>query len=218
MNLYEINGDSLSKHFGIREIPEEFIIVAKHLVMGLTQEQIADTMGCGVEVIHEVEADELFKQVKAFIGGVYSEQQASQSAGWDAIETIAISGLVKRLALEKDKEFLLKAAAVANRAARRTAPPQNLLDPSRSGKSTITLTQRLVQKINQAGSRETMAERTLSIRDGSMSNPTFSEVDSLLSVSNRPYLPQSIEIRTHQGEVSQDELVNDLLGRIKDRP
>lgn len=218
MNLYEINGTSLAKTFGIQEIPEEFVIVAKHLVMGLTQEQIADTMGCDVEVIHDVEADELFKQVKAFIGGVYSEQQASQTAGWDAIESIAVSGLIKRLAIEKDKEFLLKAAAVANRAARRTAPPANVIDATRQGRSTITLTQRLVQKINESGARESVAERTLSIRDGSMANPTFKEVDSLLTVSNRPYMPQNIEIKTHQGDVSQEELVNDLLGRIRDRP
>ena len=218
MNLYEINGTSLAKTFGIQEIPEEFVIVAKHLVMGLTQEQIADTIGCEVTVIHEVEADELFKQVKAFVGGVYAEQQANQSAGWDAIESIAMAGLIKRLALEKDKEFLLKAAAVANRAARRTAPPQNVIDATRSGRTTITLTQRLVQKINEAGTRETTAEKTLSIRDGSMANPSFKEIDSLLTVSNRPYMPQSIEIKTHQGEVSQQELVNDLLGRIKDRP
>ena len=115
---------------------------------------------------------------------------------------------------EKDSEFLLKVAAVANRATRKHEPAQNVLDPAKFGeRRTITLTQRLVSRINRAGEQEREETRQLSIKDGSMSNPTFGEIDSLLSVRNVPVLPKAVEIKTHTADPTEAELLEDLMRR-----
>ncbi len=39
-----------------------------------------------------------------------------------------------------------------------------------------------MERISNSGHREVMQEKELSISDGSMSNPTFDEIDSLLAI------------------------------------
>lgn len=214
MNVYEINIALLERSLGLKNIPELFLVMAKHQVLGLESQQIADTLGCDLQDVTEAEMDETYKAVKGFVSQVYASQSATQTSGWDAIETIAIEGLLKRLPMEKDNEFLLKVAAVANRATRKHQQPSTVLDPGlRAGRTTITLTQRLVSKINHRGEMQEERTRQLSIQDGSMSNPTFAEIDSLLTVRNSPVLPHATEIRTHTAEPSEQELLDDLLKR-----
>jgi hypothetical protein len=83
-----------------------------------------------------------------------------------------------------------------------------------AGKRTITLTQRLVSKINEQGERVQTQERKISISDGTMSKPGFEEIDSLLNVKSVPVLAHSPEIRTHS---IADPSVNELLADFNDR-
>jgi hypothetical protein len=211
VNVYDINAAYLSREFGVT-VPDEFIVIAKHQVLGLDNQQIADTMGCEVEDLIAAEADETYRRVKEFIAQVNAQQQQKQTEGWDAIESIAMEGLLKRLPHEKDSEFLLKAATLANRATRRMGQQSNVLDPGlRAGTRTITLTQRLVSKITSRGDQVQEQTRQVSITDGTASNPNFDEIDSLLSVRHAPVLPHAVEIRTHNADPTQDELIEHLM-------
>lgn len=214
MNLYEVNVKVLQRELGVEEIPELFVVMAKHQVMGLEQQQIADTLSCELGDVLECEQDTLYKRVKAFIGAIHSEQTANQTTGWDALESIAVEKLVQRVQNERDTDTLLRIATMANRASRKHEKPTNVLDPAaRAGVRTITLTQRLVSKISSRGERTQEEIREVSIGDGSMANPSFAEIDSLLTVRNSPVLPHATEIRTHQAEISVGDLVDDMLRR-----
>lgn len=214
MNLYEVTAATLAAQLNVSEVPEAFVVIAKHQVLGLANEQIAETLGCEPSDILECEQDELFKQCKQFIGGIAASEKALQTTGWDAIESTAIQGLMKRLHMEKDTEFLLKVAAVANRATRRTQPQSNVLDPTRMvGNRTITLTQRLVSKITDRGEESQELTKQVSIKDGTMGRAEFSEIDSLLNVRAVPVLEHSPEIRTRNNDPTIEDLTDEFMRR-----
>lgn len=218
MNLYDITKEILDEKLELPKgtVPEEFVIVAKHLVMGISQEQVADTMGVEGQVIQDVMGDPLFKEIKGFIGAIYAQEHVSQAAGWDALENMALGKLIDRVKAQRggDPEFLLRVAAVANKAQRRTQQQDNVLDSQRVGHATITLTSRLIQKLNQkTGEAIETREQTLSIRDGSMSNPGFDDVNKLLNVRTHsvPYLDPAQQVRITTHEPTPEEIVDNLL-------
>lgn len=211
--IFEMTGASLTKELGA-EIPDGYVIIAKHQVMGLTQDAIAELLGVKVEDVVEAELDPVYKIVKNHISMAHAEQAAQQTAGWDAIEQMAINGLAKRVPFEKDTDKLLKIAAVANRATRKHSETSSVLNPNAGmGRTTISLTQRLVQRLNRHGAEEIEETRQLSISNGSMSNPTFKEVDSLLTVKSAVTLPRAVEVQVHNADPTVDELEQFMSGK-----
>lgn len=182
MNLMKITADSLSRDLET-EVPDVYVVIAKHQITGLTNESIAEIIGCEASDIDDACAEPLFKQVRQMIGALAAQSSANQPFIWDSLETIAGQRLLDRIETERDPEFLLKVAATANKMNRRSKLHDNgILDPSRSpGRAAITLTSRMVERITAEGHREVKAERTLSIHDGSMANPSYEEVDGLLA-------------------------------------
>lgn len=196
MNLAGMTSKSLSIDLG-QEVPDVYVIVAKHKVMGLDDESIAEVIGCAPEDVREVESDDLYKAVRTAVGVAVAANHADQPMIWDSIESIAGTRLLERLQHSNDPEFLLRAAATANKMTRRQRNDGLVLDPTRgAGKTAVTLTSRMVQKITQAGHRMVVEERSLSIHDGSMTNPSFDEVNEMLAI--RPHLtPSRLTIQDH---------------------
>lgn len=208
--LLDITTDTLKRDLGV-EVPEIYVVIAKHSVLGMDAESIRELLQCSQQELKEVESTEEYKQTRQYVAGRYAQQGVDQTTGWDQIEQIAINNLVKRLPYEKDGDFLLRVAAVANKAQRRHQKATGVLDPSiQGGRTVITLTQRLTQRLSSGRNEETEEVRQLSISDGSMSNPSFAEVDSLLSVSNKPVLSRKVEIQTHSVDPTMDELMRFL--------
>jgi len=217
MHLVDMNGASLSRELQM-EVPDEYVVIAKHQVMGFDDEQIAEIVSCEVGDLQEALLDPIFRAVKALVAGAHANQSLAQTNGWDALENMALEGLIKRAKHEKDPEFLLKMAAVANRATRKQAARPEVLDPMAKGISRISLTTRMVQMMTNQGDRVQEVSRELSITDGSMGRASFEEVDSLLNVKAEPVLPKEIEVqRSHQGDLNHDQLLNDLLDRKRNR-
>jgi hypothetical protein len=213
-----VNKDILDEKLGLAPgtVPEEFVIVAKHLVMGITEEQVADTLGVEVSVIHEVMGDKLFQEIKGFLGAIYAQDHVNQTAGWDALEQLALGRLIERVKKQQggDPDFLLRVAAVANKANRRTQQQENVMDPQKVGYTTITLSSRFMRKLNPKTGEETETqEKTLSIKDGSMVNPKFEDINQLLNVRNKgiPYLDpaQAIKVSTHEPTI--EEIADNIL-------
>jgi hypothetical protein len=204
MSLMAVTSKSLSQDLG-KEVPDIYVVVAKHSVMGSLPESICEVLSCSREELTEIENDSLYKEVRQLIGAIQLQSKADSETGWDALEQMAVKKLVEKINFEKDSEFLLRVAAVANKAQRRSAPQQGVLDPSSAGqRTTINLTTRFLQRLTATGP-ELMKETHLSIGDGSMTNPKFEEVDDLLSVSERRgQIPQVKTIESHT--VDFDEL------------
>lgn len=204
MSLMSVTAGSLTRDLG-SEVPEIYVVIAKHSVLGMDLESISEILGCSLEDVTEVESNELYKQVRTLVGAAQAQARVDQTTGWDHIEDMAIKNLAARMPFEKDGEFLLRVAAVANKAVRRATNNENVLDPSKqNGRVAISLTSRLVERLRQNGTQERITERTLSIRDGSMANPTFDDVDEYLQVT-RPGIPR-IDVTTHTPDVGFDEL------------
>lgn len=202
MNLANVNAESLSRSLEV-EVPEMYVVLAKHSVMGVEAESMCEILGVTIAELHEAESDETYKMVRTQIGAIYAANQATRTFGWDGIEETALQKLAERLPFEKDSDFLLKVAAVANKAQRRGREESNVLDPSKAGRTAVTITQRMVQRL-QGGREERIIERELSISDGSMSRVSFDEVDDLLNVSQR----------TRVEVLDQSDLNKELEGRL----
>jgi len=212
MSLLDITHESLSRQLD-REVPEVYVIIAKHSVLGMDEETIREIIGCEAKELTDVLNDPLYREVRIFIGAAHAQAGVDQTTGWDKLEQLALKNLVARASLpNQDPEFMLKAAAVANKAARRAnaGREQGVLDPALRPKATINLTSRLVQSFGRDGTETRVVEKQLSIHDGSMKNPSFDEIDSLLHVSQQPALPGPIEVKTHTPDVNFDDLDSDM--------
>lgn len=187
MNLANVNAESLSKSLEL-EVPEMYVVLAKHSVMGTDESTICDILGVEPSELQEVQADPIYKAVRLQIGALAAESSAQRVHGWDGIESLALEKLIERMQYEKDSDFLLKAATLANKAQRRGGNDMGILDPSKAGKTAIVLTQRMVQNFTNYGERREVV-RELSIHDGSMERVSFDDVDQLLDVKNTAPLP-----------------------------
>jgi len=187
MNLANVNAESLSKSLEL-EVPEMYVVLAKHSVMGTDESTICDILGVEPSELQEVQADPIYKAVRLQIGALAAESSAQRVHGWDGIESLALEKLIERMQYEKDSDFLLKAATLANKAQRSGGNDMGILDPSKAGKTAIVLTQRMVQNFTNYGERREVV-RELSIHDGSMERVSFDDVDQLLDVKNTAPLP-----------------------------
>lgn len=180
MNLANVNHEALSKQIG-QPVSEVMVVVAKHSVAGVGVDSLAELIGCDPSDIEALESSELYREVRGIIGALAASAAADQGLIWDSIEAIAGRKLLERIETSRDEEFLLRAAATANRMTRRNSTLGQPLEPARAGQSAaITLTRRMVERFTSGSTRVT--EEQMSIHDGSMRNPQFEEVQSLLGL------------------------------------
>lgn len=211
MSLMSVTSESLTREFG-RDVPEMYVIIAKHSVLGMDRDGIREVIGCNDEDLVTVENDPLYREVRIYVGAIQANQTVAQSAGWDALEGIAINSLLKRAEVERDTDVLLRIAAVANKAQRRASGGKEvgIIDPSSGRTAKISLTTRLVQSFQRDGGETRTIEKQVSITDGSIQQPSFGDIDNLLSVSAVPALPRKLEVSTSTPDVSFKDLENDM--------
>ncbi len=190
-----------------REVDETILTVAKANVMGLDSATISEMLG-----VERVEIDELmqtqdYKDVRLLIGAEEAKNKVERDGGWDTIESKAVTKLIRRTELENDTETLLKIAAVANKAQRRTAPPKDhVLDPSQAGaRVPLTLTKRYTEKIQAGNVVERTQIQQISVLDGSAVNPTFHEVSHILQGNPVP----AAAISTPRTAIERQERLTD---------
>lgn len=213
MSLMDITHDSLSRQLS-QAVPEVYVIVAKHTVLGMDEDTIREVIGCTKDELDVVLNDALYREVRLIIGAAQAESVVDLTTGWDKLEQHAVTNLVDRVKVSRDPDFLLRVAAVANKAQRRHSQGKQdgVLDPAQAGTRKINLTTRLVERFqrNDGTQVERGIERQLSITDGSAANPSFEEIDDLLHVSATPSLPRQIEVRTAMPDVDYDELDEEM--------
>lgn len=167
-----------------REIDEIHLTAAKASALGLDADTIASNVGLEPSEIHELMQTQDYKDVRLLVGSEMLTQRVERDTGWDGIENAAVRKLQRRTELENDTETLLKIAAVANRATRRTAPPKEAgpLDPSQAGQRVpLTLTRRYTEQLGADGSITRSTTQQISVLNGSAVNPKFEDVKRILS-------------------------------------
>ncbi len=173
-----------------REVEEVILTIAKSSVLGLDPETIANTLGVERAEVEDVMLTPDYKDVRLLVGADMAKERVDRDTSWDGLETTALRKLGRKAELEQDTDTLLRIAAVANRATRRTAPPKEAgpLDPSQAGaRVPLTLTRRYTEKLNGSGIVTERSEtQQISVLNGSAVNPTFREVNLLLRGDHTP--------------------------------
>lgn len=206
MSLMTLNPAELSRQCG-EPVSEIYVVIAKHEVLDMDAKTIADLLGVTQEEIEKLQTEPLYQKVLMLLRAAQSRNRVDSELGWDELESIAVSKLLERVPLERDGDFLLKVATLANRATRRMKP-QGHLDPLTAGvRVPLTLTARSVRRLHGNGTQELVEERSVSL-NGGHTNPTFADVDALLQVSQRPFMDQKMQIETHG---TADPTVDDLM-------
>lgn len=209
MSYMPVTAESLSQQLG-QPVPDLVLLIAKNAAMELESRDIAKVLGVPEADVTEVMESDIYQSVRLLIGAELARGRVDIEEGWEALERIALNSSIKYAQSSRDPEYLLKVATVANRAQRRIAPkPSGVLDPaSVTGRVALTLTSRIVEKLNRSGEMQREQTRTLSLTDGSAANPTFEEVTGLLGLDSQMVNP---EMRMQPARVRPDDAILDNL-------
>lgn len=136
--------------------PELFDKVASLMLHEVSKDQIASVVGCSAQELEELLEMKDYQQVYAEKFYEEIQGQKVRNAGWDEIESQALLHLMEKLpSYAMDAEFMLKVAALANKAQRRN-PHQKPISVD-SGEKTLVLQLQptFIQKLQQynAGDR-----------------------------------------------------------------
>lgn len=216
MSMLTLTAADLSQELGI-EIPDIFVVVAKHEVQGFDSKTIAKALGVEEELVLEAQEDESYKAVLRLLRAEHAKINASLDLSYDTLESLALGKLIRKVEATSDPDLLLKVASMANKATRR-APNSNVLDPGKAGtRVPLTLTRTFTQRLTSQGTEHTV-EESVSIMDGSVVNPSFDEVEDLLQVRGTPHatLPAPVRIKMSRPAPTRGDLeraLDDQLGR-----
>lgn len=212
MSMMNINSSTLTKDLGT-EVPDIYVVIAKHEILQFDSQQIAETIGVTQDEIHQLQSEELYKNILLILKAAHSASRVDTDLTYDSLEAIALKKLHDHIAHERDPDTLMRLAVMANRATRRQTQ-QTVLDPMQSAQRVpLTLTSRIVKRLNANGAVEVEETRQLSITDGSAKNPSFNDVDDFLKVSARPMMPKAMQIQTYTPEPDFDDLNSGMIQR-----
>jgi hypothetical protein len=97
--------------------------IAAMALHGFPQTAIAEACALSDGRISQIMSDPAYQAIYAAKAADAFEEQQLRNQGWDAVEDRALSVVVKNLEWNKDPEFALKAAMIANKANRRGSLP-----------------------------------------------------------------------------------------------
>lgn len=166
-----------------REVQEIYLTLAKSSVFGLDVGAIAETLGVSKAEIEEYMQHEDYKDIRLLVGAEHQKHKVETDTSWDGLEQTALQKLSRRVTIESDTETLLKIAAVANKAQRRTNPTREMspLDAgSAKQRIPLTLTKRYTEKLQLGEIVERTETHQISVLNGSAVNPSFEEVQGAL--------------------------------------
>lgn len=205
MSLVTITNKSLEKLTGHESIPEIYVTIAKMSVMlGSESPDIARQLGVDVEAIQEVEAQQIYKDIRLVLSVKFAEERLDRDISYDSLETMALERLVKLAPHERDVDVLLRIATMANRATRRTTAPAEITPQTGNPKVPLRLSERIVRRINQDGSAEETRERSVSVLDGGAKNPSFEKVEGLFQGIEREDLSPDTVTKGDNPQLSDD--------------
>jgi hypothetical protein len=177
--MIDLSGPQLERKLG-RVISEMELVIAKNLALGVSREQLCEILGNGISVeqIADLQETPEFQELYGVIAQHLLELSSEASIGWDQLEAISIRNLMKEARVNRDPDFQLRLAAVANKAQRRHNKGEQILEPGAAGtRVQISLSQRFIKKLN--GETE-ITERRVDVTQ--MRNPTLDEVTRTLQL------------------------------------
>lgn len=122
--------------------------IANMEIMGVMHTGIAGVLGVSEGLISQIVAKEEYQQIKGVLLATKYEDAEKGDSNWDKLERMAVDNLINTAGWNTDPDFLLRAAAVANRAQRRGRMTNNDPLPNQMGKRVVVnLSQVFVGKL-----------------------------------------------------------------------
>ena len=118
---------------------------------GFIDTQIADTLLLNMDQVAAVMQTPEFHEAKSKALAERTQRQIDLEEGWDAVEEKALASILETLQYNRDPRFALGAAAIANKAVRRT-PGGNgkVINAAKAGNVIVLqMNNKFVQKVQQ---------------------------------------------------------------------
>lgn len=167
------------------EIPDVYFSIARALTSGISPAGIAKVFNYQVEEVATLLAEPDFMRLKTWYAELLQRRSFDSDDNWDSLEGKAISNLGDIAKHNRDPDFNLKLASIANRAQRRhRAPTSTPLDPNNAGKTVnISFQKRFVKQLENGYEAQ---EITVEVNGLSQFEPVdMVEVSELLGVSDK---------------------------------
>ena len=147
--------------------------LAKFLLHGISSKSICESFGFSESRLSQIKSEKLFIDVQQLVIADASDALVETDSAWDRIEGKALHNIEQYLKFSRDPEMSLKIAVHANKAIRRTRPGNRPLEQSNAGKTVISLSKRMVEKLRatsqsgemQESERATTVTATVAARD-----------------------------------------------------
>jgi hypothetical protein len=172
-----------------KAVKDKYERIANMLLAQVAETQIALAVNCSPARLSQIKESEEFKLVLSECAGSFFEKQRDLNEAWDEIETTALTNVLQMLNYNKDPEYLIRVAAMANRAQRRGVAPVNKpLDASNAvGRPVvINLNQTFVARL-----------QNLSVVDGGLAdeNPISDDVKKHVDLLPPARVEQILDVR-----------------------
>lgn len=125
--------------------------IARMVLAGIGHVQIAAASGVSEGRISQILKTEDYKAEEELIAAEKFEEMDLLNQGWDGIENLGVQRVMEALQYDPEPEFALRAAAVANKAARRGGRHgQQMINPQNAGvRAIINLKAEFIEKLQQ---------------------------------------------------------------------
>lgn len=134
------------------EIPDVYFSIARALDKGISPSGIGKVFDYPIEEVTALLAEPDFMRLKSWYSELSQRRSLDSDDNWDSLEGKAIHNLGKIIEHNRDPDFNLKVASVANRAQRRhRAPTSTPLDPNNAGKTVNISFQKRFVKVLENG-------------------------------------------------------------------
>lgn len=123
--------------------------IARMSAFEIPQAQIARAMGLSEARISQIVNSDEYKEKLAGISTEYFEQNQTLNDGWNTLEASALDVLLTNISWNKDPDFALKAATMANKANRRGDMSNRTIDGQTGARAVFHLTANFIERLQQ---------------------------------------------------------------------
>lgn len=143
-----------------KELLDKYDRIASMVAMGVPDTQIAEAVALSPGRISQIKDDTVFQEMLAAKYAARMEENAQFDSSWDSVEKQSLKVLNDTLKYNRNPEFALKVAMVANKAQRRGQ--QNVTLPTHMGdRVVINLNASFVGKLQQINTGQVNVEQRL---------------------------------------------------------
>lgn len=166
--------------------------------------EIAAIVGISESRISQICATEQYQEIYSKLAYEIVEQYNTLNDGWDSVEALALDCVVKHLEWQKDPDFALRAATMANRANRRGRFNNVPLQGRTDVRAVINLSAKFVQKFEQHFTPQPNVPRNLN------GNPD-KKIDMLPRKASDVLTPDAVEKLFEPDEHNEEQAIFNVL-------